>query len=58
MSKYLTLLILSFGMVFSGACGDSRMHSQGVYMLVDTSGTYAREMKKKPPRLSITCWRR
>jgi len=46
MNKYLTLLILSFGMVFVGACGDSRMHSQGVYMLVDTSGTYAREMKK------------
>ena len=46
MSKYLTLLILSFGMVFIGACGDSRMHSQSVYMLVDTSGTYAREMKK------------
>ena len=46
MNKYLTLLILSFGMVFAGACGDSRMHSQGVYMLVDTSGTYAREMKK------------
>ena len=46
MSKYLTLLIVSFSMVFVSACGDSRIHSHGVYMLVDTSGTYAREMNK------------
>jgi hypothetical protein len=46
MSKYLTLLIVSFSIVFVSACGDSRIHSQGVYMLVDTSGTYAREMNK------------
>ena len=46
MSKYLTLLILSLGMVFVGACGDSRIHSHGVYMLVDTSGTYDQEMNK------------
>ncbi len=46
MSKYLTLLILSFGMVLVSACSDSRIHSHGVYMLVDTSGTYAQEMNK------------
>jgi hypothetical protein len=46
MSKYLTLLILSFGMVLVSACGDSRIHSHGVYVLVDTSGTYAQEMNK------------
>ena len=46
MKKYLTIVALSFGMVSSGACGDNRMHSHGVYMLVDTSGTYAREMGK------------
>jgi len=28
------------------ACGDNRAHSQAVYMLVDTSGTYAQEMGK------------
>jgi hypothetical protein len=28
------------------ACADTRSHSQGVYMLLDTSGTYARELKK------------
>ena len=46
MKKYLTLLILSFSVVLATACGDGRMHSHGVYMLVDTSGTYAREMGK------------
>lgn len=46
MKTYLTISIVSFGMLFSGACGDNRMHSHGVYMLVDTSGTYAREMGK------------
>jgi hypothetical protein len=35
-----------FGAFFVSACGDSRVHSQAVYMLVDTSGTYAREMNK------------
>jgi hypothetical protein len=29
-----------------GACGDNRAHSQAVYMLVDTSGTYAQEVGK------------
>ena len=46
MSKYLALLILSFGMLLVSACGDSRIHSHGVYMLVDTSGTYDQEMNK------------
>jgi len=31
---------------FLSACGDSRIHSHAVYMLVDTSGTYAQEMSK------------
>lgn len=46
MKKSLAILALSLGMVSLGACGDNRMHSHGVYMLVDTSGTYAREMGK------------
>ena len=33
-------------MLFLSACGDNRVHSQAVYMLVDTSGTYAQEMGK------------
>ena len=45
--KRLTLVwIILLGTLFVGACGDSRMHSQAVYMLVDTSGTYAQEMNK------------
>ncbi|MGB5082598.1 MAG: VWA domain-containing protein, partial [Burkholderiales bacterium] len=36
----LSLLALAAG------CADSRSHSQGVYMLVDTSGTYAEEIGK------------
>ena len=46
MNKFLTLLIISFGMILVSACGDSRIHSHAVYMLVDTSGTYAQEMNK------------
>ena len=38
-------IMLSATLLFS-SCGDSRSHSQGVYMLVDTSGTYAQEMGK------------
>ncbi len=46
MKGYLSFLIMLLGIMFVSACGDSRMHSQGVYMLVDTSGTYAQEMNK------------
>jgi uncharacterized protein with von Willebrand factor type A (vWA) domain len=46
MRSYLTVSLVVLGMLFAGACGDSRVHSHGVYMLVDTSGTYAGEMSK------------
>jgi hypothetical protein len=46
MSRHMTVLIMLLGSLFVSSCGDSRMHSQGVYMLVDTSGTYAQEMNK------------
>ncbi len=46
MNRYLLAWIMLFGTLVLGACGDSRMHTQGVYMLVDTSGTYAREITK------------
>jgi hypothetical protein len=41
MLKYLLPVVL----LLSG-CGDSRNHNQAVYMLVDTSGTYAQESAK------------
>jgi len=43
--KKLSLCVLFLTMLLS-ACGDSRVHSQAVYMLVDTSGTYAQEVGK------------
>lgn len=39
--------LLSVALLLSvGACADKRSHSQAVYMLVDTSGTYAQELDK------------
>lgn len=32
--------------LFFGGCADSRSHSNGVYMLLDTSGTYVEELNK------------
>jgi hypothetical protein len=43
--KKLSLCMLFVALLLS-ACGDNRTHSQAVYMLVDTSGTYAQEMGK------------
>jgi hypothetical protein len=45
MKRFLLVWML-LGTMLVSACGDSRMHSQAVYMLVDTSGTYAQEMNK------------
>ncbi len=42
MKKILATLVL----FMCAACGDSRDHSHAVYMLVDTSGTYAQESVK------------
>jgi len=39
------LLLALLAAVFGG-CGDSRNHAQAVYVLVDTSGTYAQEAGK------------
>ena len=38
--------IVSLGAADLAGCGDSKSHSQAVYMLVDTSGTYALEIDK------------
>ena len=46
MRKLLMVCTMLAGILFVSACGDGGMHSQGVYMLVDTSGTYAKEMNK------------
>jgi hypothetical protein len=47
MTKRLFLLCLALlGAGFSAGCGDSRSHAQSVYVLIDTSGTYAQEAAK------------
>ena len=40
------LIALFAAAAMSGGCADTRSHSRGVYMLLDTSGTYAKELKK------------
>jgi hypothetical protein len=44
--KKLSLIGVLLVTMLLSACGDNRAHSQAVYMLVDTSGTYAQEMGK------------
>lgn len=43
--KYLMLALLVLPVVLSG-CADNRSHSSGVYLLIDTSGTYAEQITK------------
>ena len=38
--------VVLLGLLGGAACSDQRSHSQAVYMLVDTSGTYAEEVNK------------
>jgi len=40
------LLVALAALSFAAACGDPRDHNQAVFMLVDTSGTYAAEAGK------------
>ncbi|MBU1427096.1 MAG: VWA domain-containing protein [Gammaproteobacteria bacterium] len=44
--KKLSLVLVLFVTMLLSACGDTRSHTQAVYMLVDTSGTYAQEIGK------------
>jgi hypothetical protein len=46
MKRYLPVLIMLFGASLLSGCGENRVHSQAVYMLVDTSGTYTRQIDK------------
>ena len=42
----MTRLILLLLALFLAGCGDPRSHAQAVYVLIDTSGTYAKESAK------------
>lgn len=43
--KYLLLALLMLPLLLT-ACADNRAHTQGVYLLIDTSGTYAEQVSK------------
>jgi hypothetical protein len=45
MKKMLIIAMLSFGTLIAG-CTDTTNHATGVYMLMDTSGTYAQDLDK------------
>ncbi len=45
MKKLLILLMLISAYVFTG-CADTKSHSTGVYMLMDTSGTYTKQLEQ------------
>ena len=44
--KKLSLVCVLFVTMLLSACADNRSHTQAVYMLIDTSGTYAQEIDK------------
>ena len=46
MSKYIKMLVLIAGVFLVAGCSDTGSHSKGVYMLMDTSGTYKNELEK------------
>lgn len=43
--KFLLLILLALPFTLSG-CADNRSHTTGVYLLIDTSGTYAEQIGK------------
>lgn len=44
MKRLMTLIVLASALLWG--CTDSTTHSRGVYMLLDTSGTYTKELKR------------
>ncbi len=46
MSKKIFNLFIILLITQLAACGDNRLHTQGVYVLIDTSGTYTQQVSK------------
>ena len=46
MKRYAAILVLVFSGLLLTGCPDTVSHSRGVYMLLDTSGTYRNELEK------------
>ncbi|MFI2811299.1 VWA domain-containing protein [Microbulbifer sp. YPW16] len=47
-------LVTALATILLAACGESRAHNRGIYMLVDTSGTYTRELDKAQQVINYT----
>lgn len=45
MKQIITLMTLVIALLSNG-CGETNAHNRGVYMLLDTSGTYTKELQK------------
>jgi len=54
MNKFSAFLILATTIILAGCSSETVSHSRGVYMLVDTSGTYARELVKAQHIINFT----
>ncbi|MCI0401823.1 MAG: VWA domain-containing protein [Gammaproteobacteria bacterium] len=52
MQRVAALIVLAFGSVVAG-CSDGTPQNRGVYMLMDTSGTYANELKNAQKVISV-----
>ena len=46
MIRWLRALALGSALILLGACAERGANTQGVYMLIDTSGTYTKELEK------------
>jgi len=54
MNKFSAFLILATAMVLAGCSSETVSHNRGVYMLIDTSGTYAQELVKAQHIINFT----
>jgi len=54
MNKFLVFLVLAATTVLAGCSSETVSHNRGVYMLVDTSGTYAQELVKAQHIINFT----
>ncbi|MDQ6958322.1 MAG: hypothetical protein Q9M24_04340 [Mariprofundaceae bacterium] len=54
MNKFPTFLIMAIAMVLAGCSSETVSYNRGVYMLIDTSGTYAQELVKAQHIVNFT----
>lgn len=54
MSKQVMGVIAAGALLMAGGCSDPAAHTHGVYMLIDTSGTYTQEIEKAQRIINYT----